>query len=148
MESASLSSTPRGRAWANTTAAAASSPLRCRSTGPVVSNPRVYQAPLSTRASVSSTAHPGSWPSPRTPAWNHSPASENRLILRFLLTGLQPGPGIGRLPVGGRLGSAVLEEISGQFPDIVELLAGLGPGWQWIKLKRDLRTELADTADL
>ncbi len=52
MESSTPSSTTPGGAWANTSAAAASSWLRSASAGPVASNPRVHQASPRVRTSV------------------------------------------------------------------------------------------------
>ena len=77
-------------AWANTSAAVAWSSLRSRSAGPVASNPRVHQSWPRVRTSVSSTSHPGSPPGPGARAAIGPLASENRLMLRFLRTGLQP----------------------------------------------------------
>src|SRR6266536_4462006 len=90
LESSVPGSTPPGRVSANTSAAVAASSRRSTSAGSVASNPRVHQASPRMRTSVSSTSHRGSLPSPRSEEHTSELQSENRLIRRLLLTGLQP----------------------------------------------------------
>ena len=71
-------------AWANTSAAAASSSSRSRLAGPVVSNPSDHHAWPAARISVSSTSHPGSLPGPGRPDRACPWASRNRLIRQAL----------------------------------------------------------------
>ena len=90
LDSSGPGSTPPGRAWANTSAAVASSSPRSRSAGPVASKPRVHQCWPPVWTSVSSTSHRGCWPGPGALAVICALAGGNRLMRRRLCTGRQP----------------------------------------------------------